>query len=429
MDKDKVAGGIMLAADALAFLYIVKSSKKTTASPPPTSTPPPQSPPPTSTPPPQSPPPSTTEYGSVDFVEDGFYQVGQLGYTWSVTINGETKSGVAVVSFTLPYGTYQYTVTVPNGMSASPSSGTVTINSPGPAQITINFSGVPEGPPAISTEGCHPLSYSEFTVQYQGVSMWGLGPAMEAVFRAFNDTIENAPQQSYNGPTAAYDPKAYGGVGAMVWFADGKEFIPPADYPCDIGFFLNKDNAFGQYAKDHFSEAQLLGLYWTDCYWFLYVLYPGVSYTVVNPDLHPAEISSADQIAPGLTFIGPSSLLSAFGGGYQGNAVALKGCSFSTVADHTVTFVESGLPPGTTWRGPSVEMGSWVTQENTDSTEFQIIIPYAEEFTAHDVYVPTRSGVVTYHPNPASGTANPGETIQITYSPERPTTQIEFTAG
>ena len=368
-----------------------------------------------------SPSPTPTEYGSVTFVEDGFYQYAQEGYTWSVTINNETKSGATAISFSLPYGTYEYEVTPPKGMTATPSSGTITINSPGPTAITINFSGSPSVPPPTPTQTCGPLSYSE---SLSGYECFGTPDTpcenARAIFRAFTDTIEDAPQQSYKGPTLAYDPSAADGHGAYAWFADGQEFANDLLDRCDRSGMTMYD-AYLKYMNDHFSEAQLLGIYWTDCYWFLYVLYPGVSYTAVNPQLNPAQISSASQIAPGLTFIGPISLISAFASSFgemQGAGVPLNGCSSSTVADHIVTFVESGLPSGTTWEGPTVEMGSWVSGGNTSSTtEFQIIIPYAETFTAHDVLVPTSSGVVTYHPNPASGTANPGETIKITYSP------------
>jgi hypothetical protein len=308
-------------------------------------------------------------------------------------------------------------------MSASPSSGTIYINSPETMQVTINFSGSPSSPPPTSTStgSCGPLSYSESLGSYDcfGTPDTPCENA-RALFYVFTDTINNAAQQSYNGPTLAYDPNyTYpdGVKGAYAWFADGQEYVPSEQYRCDRT--AARVPAYLKYMNDHFSEAKLLGLYWYNCWWFLYVLYPGVSYTAVNSNLHPAGISSASQIAPGLTFIGPISLISAFAEfATQGAGVPLNGCSSSTVQAHTATFKESGLPPGTTWEGPSVEMGSWVSGENTTSTtEFQIIIPYAETFTAHNVLVPTSSGVVTYRPNPASGTVSPGETIEITYSP------------
>ena len=418
--KDKVAAAVMLGAAGVSLAYVL-TKFKVTEQPPPTSVSTPPSSSSSSSSSTTTSPPTSTGSGSVTFVENGFYQYAQQGYTWSVTINGQTKSGATVVSFTLPYGTYEYTVTPPQGMSASPSSGTVTINSPGTIEIQINFSGSPSSPPPTPTTSCTPLSYSE---SLSGYECFGTPDTpcenARAIFRIFTDTIEDAPQQSSNGPTLAYDPNyTYpdGVKGAYAWFADGQEFVPTEEYRCDRT--AARDAAYLKYMNDHFSEAKLLGLYWWKCYWFLYVLYPGVSYTAVNSELHPAEISSASQIAPGLTFIGPISLISAFAEfATQGAGVSLNGCSSSTVADHTATFKESGLPPGTTWEGPTVEMGSWVSGGNTSTTtEFQIIIPYAETFTAHDVLVPTSSGVVTYRPNPASGTVSPGETIEITYSP------------
>ncbi|MGC8631762.1 MAG: hypothetical protein ACP5T2_05015, partial [Thermoprotei archaeon] len=52
------------------------------------------------------------------------------GDSWSVTLNGTTRSSTSPnITFQEPAGTYSYSVSVPSGLSASPSSGTITVSS------------------------------------------------------------------------------------------------------------------------------------------------------------------------------------------------------------------------------------------------------------------------------------------------------------
>ncbi|MGC8497776.1 MAG: hypothetical protein ACP5NL_07270, partial [Thermoplasmata archaeon] len=48
------------------------------------------------------------------------------GASWSVTLNGNTESSTTnTISFTEHYGTYTYTITLPNGYKTAASTGTV----------------------------------------------------------------------------------------------------------------------------------------------------------------------------------------------------------------------------------------------------------------------------------------------------------------
>ncbi len=65
---------------------------------------------------------NTTTY-TITFTESGL----PSGASWSVTLNGITKTSTTnTITFTEPYGSYNYTITLPNGYKTSQSSGTIT---------------------------------------------------------------------------------------------------------------------------------------------------------------------------------------------------------------------------------------------------------------------------------------------------------------
>jgi len=73
-----------------------------------------------------------------NFTESGL----PSGDSWGVEIGSTTISSTgSTISFLEPNGTYSYTVNVPSGYSASPPSGSVTVNgaSPSPTAITIQY--------------------------------------------------------------------------------------------------------------------------------------------------------------------------------------------------------------------------------------------------------------------------------------------------
>ena len=91
-----------------------------------------------------SPPP--TNY-AVTFTESGLAS----GTSWSVTFNGNTQSSTGTsTSFSVPDGTYSYTIGSVSGYSASPSSGSVTVN--GAAQ-TVSISFTSTAPPPSGQNG------------------------------------------------------------------------------------------------------------------------------------------------------------------------------------------------------------------------------------------------------------------------------------
>ncbi|MGA8537838.1 MAG: hypothetical protein WB789_10700 [Thermoplasmata archaeon] len=87
---------------------------------------------------------------SVTFTESGL----PSGTTWTVMVNGTPMSGTGSLTFELPNGTYVWEITsLPNGVSAIPSEGTLTVQgSPTSVVVTVAPSGPAShlGPTALA---------------------------------------------------------------------------------------------------------------------------------------------------------------------------------------------------------------------------------------------------------------------------------------
>ena len=92
-----------------------------------------------------SPPPSNY---AVTFSESGL----PSGTSWSVSLNGVMKSGTGSIVFTEPNGTYSFSVGVVSGYTASPTSGSFTVNGVA-VNRAITFTALPPGQ--------HSLTFSE----------------------------------------------------------------------------------------------------------------------------------------------------------------------------------------------------------------------------------------------------------------------------
>ncbi|MGC8620276.1 MAG: hypothetical protein ACP5LA_07265, partial [Thermoplasmata archaeon] len=89
----------------------------------------------------------TIEYYKITFTESGL----PTGTSWSVTLNGTTESSTTnTITFTEPNGTYAYSIGIIGGYTASPSSGTITVNGANVNQ-EITFSSSSTLPPKSST--------------------------------------------------------------------------------------------------------------------------------------------------------------------------------------------------------------------------------------------------------------------------------------
>jgi len=97
----------------------------------------------------------TTSLYNITFTESGL----STGTSWSVTFNGTTESSTTdTITFSVPNGTYSYTIGSVSGYTASPSSGFITVNGANVNQaitftpvttslytITFTESGLPSG--------------------------------------------------------------------------------------------------------------------------------------------------------------------------------------------------------------------------------------------------------------------------------------------
>jgi hypothetical protein len=92
--------------------------------------------------------PKVTTY-AVTFAESGL----ATGTDWSVSVNGTTNGGTAsTIAFTLPNGTYPYSIGAVGGLLPSPASGTVAVSGAA-AEVTVHF--------AASVSGAYTVSFSE----------------------------------------------------------------------------------------------------------------------------------------------------------------------------------------------------------------------------------------------------------------------------
>jgi hypothetical protein len=89
--------------------------------------------------------PSAQTY-SVSFTQSGL----PSGTSWSVTFDSQTQSSTSdSIIFSVPNGVYTFSITPPDGYMASPSSGTVTVNSANLNEQIIFTSASPKLPSPI----------------------------------------------------------------------------------------------------------------------------------------------------------------------------------------------------------------------------------------------------------------------------------------
>ena len=116
---------------------------------------------------------------AVTFSESGL----PSGTSWSVTLNGSTKSGTGSLVFTEPNGSYAFSVGAIAGYTASPSSGSLTVNGaavsksvtfatlpPGQYSLTFSETGLPSGTSWSVTVGTTTHSSTTSTISFAEVN-------------------------------------------------------------------------------------------------------------------------------------------------------------------------------------------------------------------------------------------------------------------
>lgn len=296
---------------------------------------------------------------TVTFIQTGL----PLGYYWQVTINGTTEFGYSnAINFTLPNGTYSFTVGQEFGYVVSPASGTVTVSGSNTSQtivfaytqlydVTFIMNGLPAGTQWSvtlnnSSMGSTLYSSSISIVFYMptGNYTFSVATASGYILSPSNGTVlvPNSP---------VYVPIQSLGYGYSVKFTE-------TGLPSGTTWFVNLSN--GKTLKSTASSIS------TE------LANGSYNYTV-------ASMNSKYTANSGTFAVSGSS-----------QSVAVNFANTAPV-DYNVTFSESGLPNGTSWS---------ITLNGTTHTSTSANITFSE---ANGTYAYTVGNVSGYNESPASG--------------------------
>lgn len=306
--------------------------------------------------------PTSVPTYAVTFRESGL----PSGTSWSVTLNGVQKSGAGTLSFTEPNGSYTYVVGTVAGYTATPASGSFTVN--GAAVGTaITFAALPPG------------QYSVLFVES------GL-PAGTNWSVTFGSTVSSSTTNMIaftvpNG-TYAYTVGAVSGYTATP--SSGNVAVKGATQTVTTTFTRLPAGSF----TVTFSEAGLpSGTNWS-------VTLAGKTNSATGVTIWFAE-KNGSYLYTVTAPTGYSATPSSGSLSVSGNAVS-QSVTFSPNpppgrTEYSVAFVESGLPSGTAW---SVTLNG-STQSSTTTT-----LTFQEVNGSYDFSVGPMSG---YTVSPASG--------------------------
>ena len=305
---------------------------------------------------------------TVTFTESGL----PSGTSWSVTFNSNTKSSTTnTISFTgIANGTYSYSVGAVSGYTASPSSGTITVNGANVNQA-ITFT-------ASSTTTVKVYSM----VNSSSISTYSL-PEAEA-FTVGSSTVNVNFVTLYLSGSGSVQFS----IGTGLWNADvlanttvnvvsGKLWynvsISTISLKGSTTYYLNVYQASGSVQWGYTSSPSSSSKNYVQDYWY-----------------------------SGSTLYNDNSYPNIYTIGYRGTS--------STPTTYTVTFTESGLPSGTSW---SVTFNGNTKSSTTNTISFTGI--------ANGTYSYSVGAVSGYTASPSSGTitvngANVNQAITFTAS-------------
>ena len=310
----------------------------------------------------------------VTFSESGL----PSGTSWSVTLNGSTQLGTGNLIFTEPNGTHSYTVGSVPGYTASPSSGTVTVAGVAvtqsitftPVTYTVTFteSGLPAGTSWSVTLNGSTKSSTTTTITFQESN------------GTYSFTVGSVP-----GYTASPSSGTVTVAGAAV--AQPISFTPGTPVTYSVTFTESGLPSGTSWSVTFNGTPQLstttsivFSNYLNGTYIFTV---GGVAGYSVTPSSGSVMINGANQTQP--VFFTPV-----------------------TQGKYSVTFSETGLPPGTSW---TVILGS-VTLYSTGSS-----ITFINE--PNGTYTFTVGAVAGYTATPASGSVTINgapKTVSVTFT-------------
>ena len=296
----------------------------------------------------------------VTFSESGL----PSGTSWSVTLNGATMSGTGNVVFTEPNGSYTFTVGAISGFSASPSSGSVTVNGIPPPTVSITFTPSTSATYAVTFSESGLPSGNSWSVTLSGSSKSGTGSL------------------AFTEPNGTYSFS----VGAIAGYS-----MSPMSGPIKVnGAEVSQSITFtaltaGQYSLI-FSETRLpAGTNWS-------VTVGSTTHSSTGSTISFAEVNGTYHYTVG-AITGYTSSPSSGSVTVNGvsKTVSITFAKVSTGATYTVTFMESGLPAGTRWS---------VTLNGSTKTSTTTTVTFNEPNGTYSFTVGPVSG---YTSNPSSG--------------------------
>ena len=298
---------------------------------------------------------------SLTFSESGL----PTGTNWSVTAGTTTHSSTgSTIAFAEANGTYSYTVGAVAGYTATPSSGSVTVNGV-PQTVSITFTRSTSATYAVTFSESGLLSGTSWSVTLSGTTKSGTG---SLVFTEPNGTYSFSVG-AVPGYTASLSSGSLTVNGVAVSKAITFTALPPGQYsltfsetglPTDTNWSVTVGSTTHTSTGSTISFAEMNGTY---------------SYTVGAVKGYAAAPSSGNVTINGapktvsITFLRPS-----------------------TIANYAVTFTETGLPAGTSW---SVTLNGSTKSSTTATITFQ---------EANGSYSFTVGSVSGYTVGPSPGT-------------------------
>ena len=334
---------------------------------------------------------STYDTGSLSILSQGtgyplsFKESGlPAGMDWSVTANGiSQESNTPSISVVEPNGTYAYTVGAVSGYTASPSSGSVTVN--GASQtVAITFK-----PPASAT---YAVTFSESGLP-SGTS-WSVMLNSQTMSSTTNTITFSEPNGTY-----AYTVGSVSGYAASP--SSGSVTVNGASQTVAITFKLSTSTTYAV----TFSESGLSS---------------GTSWSVtLNGQTMSSTTSTITFSEPNGSYAYTVGAVSGYTASPSSGSVTVNGGTQSvsivfTSTSYLVWFTETGLPGGTSW---SVTLNAQ-TLTSTGST-----ITFSE---TDGGYAYTVGSVNGYNAFPSSGTVTVNGASQTVFIAFNPTTATTF---
>ncbi len=335
---------------------------------------------------------SNSGQGTISIINDGgrypvtFTESGlPAGTAWSVTVNGSTNGATtASIGFSEPNGTYSFSVGSVPGYTASPSSGTVTVNGAA-AGVTITF-----------TQVTYSVTFTET----------GLPPGTN-----WSVTLNGAAMSSTTVTIIFTEPN--GTYAFTVGSVAGYSSIPSSGSITVSGAAQAQSIAFSSHPPSRysvtFSESGLpSGTTWS------------VTFNGTTQSSTMASMVFSNYLNGTYNFtvggvagysVTPSSGSVTINGANKTQAV-----SFTPLPQgrYSVTFTESGLPSGTSW---SVTFNGSLQSSTTTSIVFNNYL--------NNTYTYTVGAVAGYTANMTSGSvtiSGASKIVSITFTPSTATT-------